>query len=465
VSVDTDVEFRRLHPLTPLAKGWTIMAFVAIAFISEVLGGGDEGDDGLGWLVAVALAAIPIAVVYGLMSWWFTRYAIVDDDLRVETGLVFRRSRVVDLERLQSVDIVQQLVPRILGLAELRLEVAGGSSTEAPLAFLSVSDAHALRAELLARRGRGGVAGAVEAPSPLEERVLVRVPVDQLAISALLSGAWLATVVVAALAVLDAVLSRRGGFVGLLFPALLGAIRGVRSFLGDYDFTVSEADDGLRIRRGLLDTRLQTVPEGRIQAVRISRPLLWRPLGWVRVNINVAGYAATGDNDQLAKTSTLLPVAPAAVAHDLVRRAVPNLTIDEARLVPAPRRARWINPVGFSGLGATMTDYAVIGREGLMGRDLSAIPLSKPQSVHIAPGPLQRRLRLATVHIDTTPGPVRVRARDRDPADARQLFDAVVTRLRAALPSRPARQVPARPAPSPPMPAPASGSPPSSTNR
>jgi putative membrane protein len=460
VSVDTDVEFRRLHPLTPLAKGWTIVAFVAIALVSEVLGGGDggEGDDGIGWLVAAALVAVPIAVVYGLMSWWFTRYAIVDDDLRVETGLVFRRSRVVDLERLQSVDIVQQLVPRILGLAELRLEVAGGSSTEAPLAYLSVPDAHALRAELLARRGRPGTSSAGPPVVPAAERVLVRVPVDQLAISALLSGAWLATVVVAGLAVLDVLLSSRGSLVGLLFPAILGAVRGIRNFLGDFDFTVSEADDGLRIRRGLLDTRLQTVAEGRIQAVRISRPLLWRPFGWVRVNINVAGYAATGDDQQRAMTSTLLPVGPAAVALDLVRRAVPSLSIDEDSLVGAPRRARWINPVGFSGLGAGMTDETVTTREGLMGRDVSAIALSKPQSVRLTQGPVQRRLRLATVHIDTTPGPVRVRARDRDPADARQRFDAVVTRLRAALPSRPER-------PSRRSPAPANGSPTSAPSR
>ena len=57
-----------------------------------------DGDDGIGWLLGMALVAIRIAVVYGLASWWFTRYAIVDDDLRVETGLIFRRSRVVDLD-------------------------------------------------------------------------------------------------------------------------------------------------------------------------------------------------------------------------------------------------------------------------------------------------------------------------------------------------------------------------------
>jgi putative membrane protein len=458
--MSTEVEFRRLHPLTPVAKGWTIVGFVAIAVFAEVVGGGngDGGDPGIGWLLAAALVAVPIAAVYGLASWWFTRYAIVGDDLRVETGLIFRRSRVVDLERLQSVDIVQQLVPRILGLAELRLEVAGGSSTEAPLAYLSVQDAHALRVELLARRDGGREAEPAAAAAPTE-RVLVRVPVADLAISALLSGAWLATVVVAGLAVLDVLLSRRGSLLGLLFPAFLGAVRGIRNFLGDYDFTVSESADGLRIRKGLLDTRLQTLPEGRIQAVKIYRPIMWRPLGWVRVSVAVAGYGASRDNQQVAVTSTLLPVGPTAVAMDLIRRAVPGLAFDEPALLPAPRRARWINPLGYTGLGAALNGEAVTAREGLWGRELSAIPVSKPQSVRLTQGPLQRRLRLATVHIDTTPGPVRIRARDRDAVEARQLFDAVVARLRVALPRRSRPVTPRRTSP-PPAPAPVSGPPP-----
>ena len=90
--------------------------------------------------------------MYGFGSWLFTKYAIVGGDLRIETGLLFKRSRVVDLDRLESVDVVQPLVPRLLGLAEVRLEVAGGSSTEAPLAYLAVADARELKARLLALR-------------------------------------------------------------------------------------------------------------------------------------------------------------------------------------------------------------------------------------------------------------------------------------------------------------------------
>jgi putative membrane protein len=422
-------EFHRLHPLTPVAKGWKVMAIAGAATLAQLASGREEAGPFL-WLL---LAAVPVAVVYGLMSWLFTRYAVIDGDLRVETGLLFRRSRVVDLERLQSVDVVQPLVPRILGLAELRLEVAGGSSTEAPLAFLSVPAAHELRAELLAHH-RAPVDERVETSD--RPVVLAQVPVSLLLGSAVLSGAWVASLVLAGLAVLDFVLTGGGTVFGLFLPAAFGLFRGVRTFLGDYDFTVIESPEGLRIHKGLLDTRVQTVPRGRIQAVRITRPLLWRPFGWVRVSVTVAGYGGVRDDDEVRATSTLLPVAPAPIAHDLVRRVLPVLDVEDAPLAAAPRRARWLSPIGWSGLGVALTTVAVITREGLMGRDLSAMPLTKPQSVRLTQGPLERRLRLATVHSDTTPGPVRVRALGRGDAEARALFDELVRRVAERLPRR-----------------------------
>ena len=242
--------------------------------------------------------------------------------------------------------------------------------------------------------------------------------------------------VVAGLAVVDFVLTGGGAVFGLLLPAAVGVFRGIRTFLADYDFTVSQSPDGLRIEKGLLDTRIQTLPWGRLQAVRVTRPLLWRPFGWVRVDVTVAGYGRVRDDDEVRATSTLLPVAPAAEAQALVRRVLPELELETVSLAGAPRRARWLWPLGWSGLGVGSTQTAVVAREGLMGREVAAMPFSKPQSVRLTQGPLQRRLRLATVHSDTTPGPVRVRALGRDEQDARGLFEIVVRQLRDRLPQR-----------------------------
>ena len=44
-------------------------------------------------------------------------------------------------------------------------------------------------------------------------------------------------------------------------------------FLKYFGFTVAQSSDGLRLRFGLTSHRSQTVPPGRVQAVRIERPL------------------------------------------------------------------------------------------------------------------------------------------------------------------------------------------------
>ena len=51
-------------------------------------------------------------------------------------------------------ELRRPLLAQLTGLAELRLEVVGGHKTEAPLAYLTVRDAAALRERLLALAGR-----------------------------------------------------------------------------------------------------------------------------------------------------------------------------------------------------------------------------------------------------------------------------------------------------------------------
>src|SRR5690606_21049024 len=175
------VELGRLHPLTPVLKGWKVLAIVVAAVGQDALREFDLRLFGL-----QLLAAMFIGLVLGLLSWWFTKYRIEGDVLRVESGFVFRRSRRIRLDRLQAVDIVRPVLARLLGLAELRLEVAGGASTEAPLAYLTEPAAQRLRAELLARAA-GLEADAPEAP----EARLVSVPPGALFASTILSAPFL----------------------------------------------------------------------------------------------------------------------------------------------------------------------------------------------------------------------------------------------------------------------------------
>jgi len=429
----TDPPWERLHPLTPLLRGGRLVVLGLVVVGQQGL----REPSALGTPMLVLLAVgVPLAALAGYVSWRRMRYRVTATELQVESGVLTRRSRRVPLARVQAVDVVRPFYARVLGAAELRLEVVGGGDAEAPLAFLGDEEALLLRTRLLdlsSGRVAGGEGEAGQAPpTPEPERVLVVVPTGPLVWSVLLGSplvtlvVTVAALVVAALISLQAVLPVLAG----ALPILLGvASMAVRRLLSEYGFTVAESPDGLRLRHGLLDTRSQTIPAGRIQTVRVLEPLLWRRFGWVRVEVDVAGYG--GGSQEQAATGALLPVAPRALADQLVARVLDG-PLPTGRSAP-PHRARWRAPLSVRRLGVVLDDRHLVTTSGVLTTTTDVVPLSKVQSLRVTQGPWQRRWRLASLHADTAGrrlvGGV---AAHRDPEDAAALLAEVTRRARAA---------------------------------
>jgi putative membrane protein len=425
--------WHRLHPFTPLLRGgrWGVV----LLFLLGQRGLREEEP-----LAVLGLLVVGAAVVglLSFLSWRAMAYRLTTTELQIDSGVLTRRQRRVPLARLQSVDVVRPLFARALGLAELRLEVAGGGQTEAPLSYLSEDDAQRLRLRLLhLARGSRGEATLGTAPDgspapPPPETVLVAVPPGPLLWSNVLGPPVWAVVLFTVVAVVGAVIDPRALGV-LLFSALpvtFGVVVGaIRRVLGEYGFTVSESVDGLRIRHGLLETRSATIPPGRVQVVRVREPLLWRPFGWVRVEVDVAGYAAGGD-DQLS-TSALLPVAPKDLAVALVARVLGEAL--PPPVVPPPARARWRAPLWFRRLRVGLDDRHLTSSFGFVTTTMDVVPMAKVQSLRWRQGPLQRKLGLASLHVDAAgrrlPGAV---AWHRDADEALHLLGEIDARARRA---------------------------------
>ncbi len=419
-------DWHRLHPLTPLLRGWRFL-LLAVAAVGQQGLRQSEGIDPV-YVGLAVLAATAVAILYGAVVWRTTRYRLTATELQVDSGLLQKRSRRVPLARLQSVDVVRPVVARVLGLAELRLEVVGGGSTEAPLAYLTEERAQELRSALLA-----AVAGRVTQPLAADnEAVLVAVPTGTLVASVLLGAPLVATVVLLLVVIGATALqgSASFGFVLAALPAYVGfvAVAG-RRVLAEYGFTVAESPDGLRLRHGLLDTRSQTIPAGRVQGIRIIEPFLWRPLGWVRVEVDVAGYGGRGEEQ--SATKALLPVAPRALAQALIGRVLgAPLPVAAA---PAPARVRWRAPLSGPRLRAGLDDQHLVTRAGIWTATTDVVPLAKVQSLRIVSGPWQQRLRLATLHADTAGRRLSgAKAEHRDADEAAALLAEVSGRARAA---------------------------------
>ncbi|MFI5765662.1 PH domain-containing protein [Streptomyces sp. NPDC051563] len=415
---------RRLHFLTPLRRAWVpIAATIGIA--------AQQGENLAEWVTGVstalrvlALAALVLVFgVYGFLSWWFTHYAVTDTELRIRSGLLFRRTAHIRLDRIQAVDVTRPLLARIAGVAKLRLDVIGTEAKD-ELAFLAEQDAVSLRAELLAR-----AAGFAPAEAPLlgeaPDRELLRVGPRDLAVSlvltlttwAVLAGAivgpgllwWLSSSPWVALAALLPVL-------GAMWAASAGR------FLTEYDWRVAESPDGLRLDHGMLDRAHETVPPGRVQTVRIVEPLLWRRRGWVRVELAVAG----------SKNDVLVPVATRAAAHAVVARVLPGVDLGGLVFEPSPRNgSRWVVPVWWKGYGLAVSADVFAARRGRLCRRTEIVPHAKVQSVRLTQGPWERARGVADVHVDTGANAT-VAARLRGAAEAADLLHAQAARSRTS---------------------------------
>ena len=426
VSDGPDPTWQRLHPLTPLLRGGRFLLGLAALVGQQGLRGGGQHIGAVGLAV---LAATAVAVLAGYVVWRTTRYRLTASELQVDSGVLHRRSRRVPLARLQSVDVVRPAIGRVLGLAELRLDVVGGGGTEAPLAYLTEAQARGLRSAMLAGAARRSTAPDL----PAAEHVLVVVPTRILVASALLGRPLVAATLLLAV-LLGLTLFRTPGLTPILFgllPAMFGLLTVAgRRILTEYGFSVAQTADGLRLRHGLLDTRTQTIPAGRVQSVRLLAPLLWRPWGWVRVEVDVAGYARQRSEKEAA-TSVLLPVAPRPLAEAVIGRVLGGPLPVPAAAVPA--RARWRAPLSFRRLRIGLDDVHLVTSSGLLTTVRDVVPLAKVQSLRLTSGPWQRWLRLATLHADTAgrqlPG---ARARHRDAAEAAALLAVLADRARAA---------------------------------
>ena len=206
-----------------------------------------------------------------------------------------------------------------------------------------------------------------------------------------------------------------------------------------WNFTVMRDGAELRISRGLLEQRLETVPLRRIQSLRIEQNLLRRKLGLAAVRADVAGRAG----DAAGSSGLLLPIGTLAEAQALIAELMGTDRAVRAVLRPAPVRAKrrfafraigpaflaagiaaavvslfelplWISPVvgvaaglialplylaGWKALGHVEVEGTVVSRTGVMVQRRVHVPVGRIQTMTMTASPFQRRLKLADVHI------------------------------------------------------------------
>jgi putative membrane protein len=220
-----DGSWHRLHPLTPLLQGGLFVAAVigvvlatfwdllltqlTALIVFQQLPDGPTADlpplppaSELVVFILVALVAVALGAAWLWASWFLHSFRISDDVIEVRSGIIVRTYRKARRDRINSVSIWRQLVPRLLGLAKVEFQAAG-SDANVTLSYLPDEVAKSLRRLVLdtsplvdsptdqAPAGEGG-AGTAESDdfdlfSAEDGDVRVLVPLGRLAWSLVVS--------------------------------------------------------------------------------------------------------------------------------------------------------------------------------------------------------------------------------------------------------------------------------------
>ena len=146
-SEPVEVPWQRVHPISLLfvviakLRQWIIPVVVGVYSVQQ------------GNLLAIGLGITALAILLGFAITRFLtlRFRLAGGELQVREGIFFRSSRTVPVNRIQNIDLVQNLLHRIFGVAEVRIETASGKEPEAVLQVLKLAEIERLRASVFAQ--------------------------------------------------------------------------------------------------------------------------------------------------------------------------------------------------------------------------------------------------------------------------------------------------------------------------
>ncbi len=452
---------RRLHPLTLLQRALVSLPGLLLLAAPLLLASGDQNAwTSLFVLVVYGLVALPIIVLrYLRLRYWITPKEIV-----IESGVLNRQHRSIPIERVQNVQIVQPMVPRLFGTAKVKIETAGSSNTEGVLEYVSLGEAQRIRQSVRAYQHRqpaatseeepageaGEEAAAQAEPEPLFSMTLSRV---------LLAGTfrfslfyiaivfsvfeyvpnfeerltewvqrgrwqWLADLATASPATTV--------FLTIIVAVLFGWLTGLVLTLNRYyGFRLWLEEGKLHRRHGLLTLSEGTIPIQKVQALLLRTNPLMRLFGFYRLELQTMGLDVKQNGHQvavpLAGKGEILRLAQHIRSFDLPKAFAPvsTLTIRGAFaryvialvVVVAPL-AYFLWPPAWWGLAAVplLAVLAVLRwrnlgyaldpmhlyvRRGVFRHTVWVLPTEKHQVFYADASVFQRRLRLKSLHVDT----------------------------------------------------------------
>jgi putative membrane protein len=399
---------RRLHPLAIVFDIGRQIGALAVPLLLLVfgLGSGGFGSEGIALVLLLPYAGVAIGRYVSF------RYRYEAKDLVVRSGLIFRNERHIPYDRIQNIDAVQNVLHRLFGVVEVRVQTGSGNEAEATLSAVPLGALEEMRTRVFS--GREARAGApADAPAigdappdaaaaPPPARALLQLDARELGLYGLIENRGLIVIAAAfgllweagasggaierllgdetaARGAIRSILRMAGGRAELSTGAVLAVPAAVLAFLlvsrvfsvawalvKLHGFRLTRAGEDLRTAYGLLTRVTATVPLRRIQTVTVREGPLHRLFGRASVRVSTAG--GVGAEQAQSQREWLAPVIRRDAVPALLGEILPGVDVSAVAWEPVHSRAFRRAIKGRMTGAAILTAIAVwmFGRAGLL---------------------------------------------------------------------------------------------------
>ncbi len=424
------------------------------------------------WLILTAVAIVGgiVLIVGALLSYLNFKFRMEGSKFLIRSGVLKRKRLTLSFDRIQNVALLEPIYFRPLGLVILTLESAGSKSEEVHLAGIPRPIASMIRRHVLDWKSRhknkaedvsqGATPEDITSETSLHAESLLQQPVSELVkyglsnnnmfvfagvLAVLLSqvdkfwqnrlledlfdavGQTIGTSIIAITAMIIfavvAVLSL------LVMASILGAV------IANYNYHLSYSDQKYHRSRGLLNREETSVPEVKVQSLRIWQPFIARFMDRFHMTFQQVGFASK--DGQKKQQNFVIPSIRKNFYREIAARLFPGSTVLDKPLKPISSRFITRHAIYSVGLISAVVavvfaftlgwvavvplfapvllvpiiilrrhryGYATDGkqgvvRSGLLGQRLTVFPFYKIQAMEIIQSPGQRKHGLANLKI------------------------------------------------------------------
>ena len=339
----------RLHPLSIF---FDVSAHIRSLIIPAIIAVFSAASGSIEGLILAGIFFL-MTLTSSMIRYFSLRYQIRDNELIVTEGIFFRRNRTVPVKRIQNIDLIQNVLHRVFGVAEVRLETAGGTQAEAVLRVLSLENVERLRQGIFnqERQTETVVQADTEEQTIVPSQTILAISPMQLLSAGLASnrGTILLGVLAGMYFQFDEQIERNVDFgrvrqlvpadastfqlvmataIGIAIVLLIFRLLGMAWYLlRFYGYELIRNEDDLRIRCGLFTKVSATVPRRRIQFISIHRNLIMRWMKLASIRIETAGGSGKSSEDAAKTVSSrwFIPVLPEDRVQDILVELRPDL--------------------------------------------------------------------------------------------------------------------------------------------